>query len=189
MLKSRASSLTLLLAVLWVVPTTTHAQIWWNTSESSVESGKLSEIKDKRKVYLNIVYRTVDGETVSSQQEQLQIQNSVAAAIGAYKGLELVVIPERADMVINITASVASGPQAAPAPVLGNFSLNRDADLQFPLEMVVVVPGKAERNRTPRPRSVWSMSSSNVHSEPAPTALRWVEGFISELKKLRGEKE
>jgi len=189
MYNGKVSLRLLLLTVLFAIPTVTRAQVWWNPNEATVESGKLSEIKDKHKVYLNVVYRGVDGETAATQQEQQQMQNVLATTISSYKGLELVVIPERADMVISITASAVGGPQAPPAPVLGNFSLGRDADLQFPMEMVVLVPGKAPANRPLRPRSVWSMSSSNVRSEPGPTAVRWMEGFIDELKKLRGEKK
>ena len=162
-----------------------RAQNWWNIGDATAEAGKLQELKQKRKVFLNVIFSTTEND-VNPQQEQTQIRRVVTRAIEAYKGLELVGTADQAEIAISVTASQSNGPAGVPA-TLGNFSLNLDPNVQVPLEVTVLIRGMLQRNGTYRPRVVWSMSSQNVHGEPGPAAVFAVDGFIDQLKKARGE--
>jgi hypothetical protein len=174
----------LVLAGVCLLATPAHAQNWWSTGDVS-ESGKLQELKQKRKVFLNVVFTTTEGD-VNAQQEQAQIRRVVTRALEAYKGLVLVSTADQAEIAISIVASQSVG---GPAAGLGNFSLSLEPDVQVPLEVAVLIRGTLQRNGTYRPRVVWSMSSQNVHGEPGPAAVFAVDGFIDQLKKARGESE
>src|SRR5436190_20620647 len=113
----------------------TQAQNWWSPGDSNLEMGKLQEIKQKRKVFLNVVFTTTQTE-VNAQQEQTLIRRVVTQTIAAYPGLELVGVADQADLAINVTASQSNTQTATPA-ALGNFSLNLDPNVQVPLEVTV----------------------------------------------------
>jgi hypothetical protein len=162
--------------------TPARAQNWWSTSDVA-ETGNLQELKQKRKVFLNVVFSTTESD-VNAQQEQAQIRRVVTRALEAYKGLVLVSTADQADIAISIIASQSIG---GPAAGLGNFSLSLDPNIQVPLEVTVLIRGTLQRNGSYRPRVVWSMSSQNVHGEPGPAAVFAVDGFIDQLKKARGE--
>lgn len=175
----------LVFAMTFAVATPARAQNWWNTGDAAAEAGKLQEIKQKQKVFLNVVFTTTESD-VNAQQEQTQIRRVVTRALETYKGLQLVSTADQAEIAISVTASQSNGPTGAPA-TLGNFSLNLDPNVQVPLEVTVLIRGNLQRNGTYRPRIVWSMSSQNVHGEPGPAAVFAVDGFIDQLKKVRGE--
>ena len=174
-----------LVAMTFAMATPARAQNWWSSGEGTAEAGKLQEVKQKRKVFLNVVFSTTETD-VNAQQEQAQIRRVVTRALETYKGLELVGAADQAEIAISITASQSIGPVGGPA-TLGNFSLNLDPNVQVPLEVTVLIRGTLQRNGTYRPRIVWSMSSQNVHGEPGPAAVFAVDGFIDQLKKVRGE--
>jgi hypothetical protein len=163
-----------------------QSQSWWNVGETPPESGKLQELKQKHKVFLNVAFNSTLAE-INAQQEQAQIRRLVVRAIQAYKGLELVGNADDADIAISVNAS--QGTAVAGAPATGNFSLNLDPSVQVPLEVTVLIRGTMQRNGTYKPRVVWSMSSANVQGEPGPAAVFAVDGFIDQLKKARGEKK
>jgi len=175
----------LVLAMTFALAAPARAQNWWSTGDATAEAGKLQELKQKRKVFLNVLFSTTEIE-INAQQEQAQIRRVVTRAIEAYKGLELVGTADQAEIAISVTASQSNGPVGGPA-TLGNFSLNLDPNVQVPLEVTVLIRGTLQRNGTYRPRIVWSMSSQNVHGEPGPAAVFAVDGFIDQLKKARGE--
>ncbi len=177
----------LVLAMTFALATPVRAQNWWNTGDGTTETGKLQELKQKRKVFLNVVFTTTEAE-VNSQQEQAQIRRVVARSIEAYKGLELVGSADVAEIAITVTASQSNNPTGGPA-LFGNFSLNLDPTVQVPLDVTVFIRGTLQRNGTYRPRVVWSMSSLNVHGEPGPAAVFAVDGFIDQLKRIRGERK
>jgi len=175
----------LVLTTVFALATPARAQNWWTTGEGTPETGKLQELKTKRKVFLNVVFSTTESD-VNAQQEQAQIRRVVTRALEAYKGLVLVSAADQAEIAISITASQSNG---GPAAGLGNFSLSLDPNIQVPLEVTVLIRGTLLRNGNYRPRVVWSMSSQNVHGEPGPAAVFAVDGFIDQLKKSRGESE
>jgi hypothetical protein len=185
MLFGRLSLAALVMIVTVSVPG--RAQNWWNVSDATAETGKLQEIKQKRKVFLNVIFNTTQ-QDVNAQQEQAQIRRLLVRSIEAYKGLELVATADLADIAISVTSSESTAAAGAPA-TLGNFSLNLDPNVQVPLEIAVLIRGTMQRNGNYRPRIVWSMSSQNVHGEPGPAAVFAVDGFIDQLKKARGEKK
>jgi hypothetical protein len=172
-------------AMLCALATPAGAQNWWSAADGTSEAGKLQELRQKRKVFLNVVFSTTEND-VNAQQEQTQIRRVVTRALEAYKGLQLVGTADQAEIAISIVASQSNGPAGGPA-TLGNFSLNLDPNIQVPLEVTVLIRGTLQRNGTYRPRIVWSMSSQNVHGEPGPAAVFAVDGFIDQLKKARGE--
>jgi hypothetical protein len=171
----------LVFAMTFALVTPARAQNWWSASDSTAEAGTLQEVKEKRRVFLNVIFTTTEPE-VNAQQEQTHIRRVVTRAIEAYKGIELVGTADQAEFAITVTASQTAGPAA-----LGNFSLTLDPNIQVPLDVTVLVRGNLQRNGTYRPRIVWSMSSQNVHGEPGPAAVFAVDGFIDQLKRVRGE--
>ena len=172
----------LLFAMIFSRALPANAQNWWSTGEGTPESGKLQELKTKRKVFLNVVFTTTENE-VNAQQEQAQIRRVVTRAIEAYKGLQLVATADLAEIAISVVASQS----ATTTGGLGNFSLSLDPNVQVPLEVSVLIRGAIQANGMYRPRVVWSMSSQNVHGEPGPAAVFAVDGFIDQLKRSRGE--
>jgi hypothetical protein len=175
----------LVFAMTFALATPARAQNWWNSGDATAEAGTLQEVKQKRKVFLNVVFSTTEPE-INAQQEQTQIRRVVIRAIEAYKGIELVGTPDQAEFAITVTASQTRNVGAGPTS-LGNFSLTLDPNIQVPLDVTVLVRGTLQRNGTYRPRIVWSMSSQNVHGEPGPAAVFAVDGFIDQLKRTRGE--
>jgi hypothetical protein len=175
----------LVFAMTFALATPARGQNWWSTGDGTAEAGKLQELKQKRKVFLNVAFSTTEAD-VNAQQEQNQIRRVVTRALEAYKGLELVGTADQAEIAISVIASQSSGPTGGPA-TLGNFSLSLDPNVQVPLEVTVLIRGTLQRNGTYRPRIVWTMSSQNVHGEPGPAAVFAVDGFIDQLKKARGE--
>jgi hypothetical protein len=175
-----------LLALTFVaLATPAQAQNWWSSTDSAAEVGKLQELKEKHRVFLNVIFSTTETE-INAQQEQTQIRRVVTRALSAYKGLELVGTADQAEFAISVIASLTNGPTTGPA---GNFSLNLDPNVQVPLEVTVLVRGAVTRSGTYRPRVVWTISSQNVQGEPAPAAVLAVDSFIDQLKVVRGEKK
>ena len=176
-------SLLFLLAV--AAPAQVQVQNWWNAnSESPSETGKLQDLKDKRRVFLNITFTSSDPQ-VNVQQEQATIRRLVTLALATHKEFQIVPNPEGAEFVVSITASQSVD---SAQSTLGNFSVSLDPGLQTPLDVTVVLRGALQRNGTYRPRVVWEMSSPNVHGEPGPAAVFAVDGFTRQLKKVLGEK-
>jgi hypothetical protein len=171
----------LVFAMMFALVTPARAQNWWSSGDATAEAGTLQDVKQKRKVFLNVVFSTTEPD-VNAQQEQTHIRRVVTRAIEAYKGIELVGTADQAEFAITVTASQTTGPAT-----LGNFSLSLDPNIQIPLDVTVLVRGTLQRNGTYRPRIVWSMSSQNVQGEPGPAAVFAVDGFIDQLKRVRGE--
>src|SRR4026209_239779 len=90
-------------ATVFAMATPARAQNWWSSSEGTSESGKLQELRQKRKVFLNVVFSTTEND-VNAQQEQTQIRRVVTRALEAYKGLQLVGTADQAEIAISIVA-------------------------------------------------------------------------------------
>src|SRR5215212_6877521 len=112
-----------LLLLVFVLPlafaTPARAQNWWSTGDTAAEAGKLQEVKQKRNVFLNVVFSTTESD-INAVQEQVLIRRLVTRAIEAYKGLQLVATADQAEIAISVTASQSNNPAAGPA-TLGNF--------------------------------------------------------------------
>jgi hypothetical protein len=179
-----------LLMLFLAAPIAASAQnsIWWTNQGDSQfrEQGKLQELKEKRRVFVSVSYRSTDPNQVSEQTERDRLRGAVSRALTAYKGLEIVLAPEKADLAISVTAmdNVGQGGQSGAG---GNFAASLDPDVETPLEILVLVRGAMQRDGGYRPRVVWELSSPNVRGEAAPAAGFALDGFISQLKKVRGE--
>jgi hypothetical protein len=156
---------------------------WWTASaESSRETGRIQELRDKRRVFVQVSYRSTE-LTFNTQPELASLRGAVSRALSAYDGLEVVLAPERADLAITVTAShVPSSGNAG-----GNFAASLDPEVEAGLEVLVLVRGAMQRDGGYRPRVVWELSSQNVRGEPAPAAAFALDGFINQLKRVRGE--
>lgn len=163
-----------------------QGQSWWSLSQPALdaEAGRLEELKDKRRVYIVVNAQSQDFEQVSSQSRRDLIRRRVVQSLAAYKHLEVVSTPERADFAFNITAT--QGPIAMSLP--GNFSAGLDPNEQVGLTMLVLVRGSAQPFGDPRPRVVWDFWCDNVRSEPWTAAAFVIEGFLQELKRVRQER-
>lgn len=167
-----------------------QAQNWWIPGDAGTEAGKIDELKEKRSVFLSVAFSSSEVE-INAQQEATLIRRLVTQAVSAYKGLNLVPTPEQAEFAINVVASANQLPAGAPNVTAntGTFAANFDPNLQTPLDVTITVRGRMQRDGTYRPRVVWNMSSQNVHGQPGPAAVFAVDGFIDQLKKVRGEKK
>ena len=177
----------LLIAVLVVGSAAGLAQVstWWTSGGlDNTEEGRVHEIKEKHRVFVSVNYRSTDPNSVNVQQELAQLRGAVSRSLTAYKGLEIVLAPERAELAITVTAT--HSPQGTSGQG-GNFAASRDPDEETSLEVMVLVRGAMQRDGGYRPRVVWELSSPNVRGESAPAAAFALDGFISQLKKLRGE--
>ena len=157
-----------------------QSQNWWLIGDAGTEAGKLQELKEKRRVFLSVAFNTNELD-VNAQQEATVIRRLVTQAVSSYSGLQLVSTPEQAEIAINIVAS--SGPAETPAAGIA------DSGPQTPLDVTITVRGRMQRDGNYRPRVVWSMSSQNVHGQPGPAAAFAIDGFIEQLRKVRGEKK
>ena len=179
----RKVSLTLLM-MMAVLAAPAQAQSWWSAGDGH-ETGKLTEIKQKRKVFLNVAFTSSEPE-INAEQKQTSIRRLVTRALAEYKGLEIVGTPDQAELTIGVTASMSRATNREGAL---NFAANLDPDLQAALDVTVFLRGRMQRDGTYRPRVVWGMSSQNVFGEPGPAAVFAIDGFIDQLKKARGEKK
>lgn len=162
-----------------------QSQNWWTANQDSPnrESGKLDEIKGKSRVFVNVVFSSADPQ-VNAQQERDTIRRLVDQAIKSYPGLEIVPTADRAELAISIVASYSD---ATPAGGPVNFAASLEPGAETPLHVAVVVRGAMQRDGNYRPRVVWELSSPNVRGEPASAAVFAVDGFIGQLKKLKGK--
>lgn len=171
-----------------VLATPAAAQNWWTGGDGSSELGKLQELAQKRRVYLNVVFTTTEPE-INPQQEQTLIRNIATRAIADYKGLTLVGTPDQAELAISIVASQTNGGLGGARTTQQALAANQDPNLETPLEVTVLVRGAQQRNGTYRARVVWSSTTSNVQGEPAPAAAFAINGFIDQLRRVREEKK
>ena len=178
MLFPKVSLVVLLIAAPLAVPA--QSQNWWVVGDAGTEAGKLQELKEKRRVFLSVAFNTNETD-INAQQEATVIRRLVTQAVSSYSGLQLVSTPEQAEIAINIVAS--SGPAETAAAVIA------DSGPQTPLDVTITVRGRMQRDGNYRPRVVWSMSSQNVHGQPGPAAAFAIDGFIEQLRKMRGEKK
>jgi hypothetical protein len=164
-----------------------QAQNWWVLpTTGAVEQGKLSEIKTRRNVYIDVALNRPGLGQVTSATEQADIRKNVVEAFKSQKELSIVTGPERADFVVILRTTVAvPGPDS---PRAANFSVVLDQDEEVSVEMTVLVRGGKESDGTFRSRSVWEGFSPNVQMGALAGSRFVVDGFLWELKKVREKK-
>ena len=67
MLYRRLSLLVFTMTIALATPA--RGQNWWNAGDTTAEAGQLQEVKQKRKVFLNVAFSTTEPE-INAQQEQ-----------------------------------------------------------------------------------------------------------------------
>src|SRR5688572_3552356 len=98
---------------------------WWtNGALENTEAGRLHEIKEKHRVFISVNYRSTDPNSVNVQHELSQLRGAVSRSLTSYKGLEIVLAPERAEMAIMVSAT--HNPQGTGGQ--GNFAASRDPE-------------------------------------------------------------
>jgi len=158
------------------------ARNWWSpTIEGTREHGKLSELVNKRKVYVTTSF--TDSRTIPepSPIRSGDVQRTVLDAFSLHKELQIVPVPSQADfaVVVRTTATTESGDRPP------NFSFALDSSTAVDVEVLVVVPGSKRSDGTIRSRVVWESSSSNAQIEAGSAARFTVNGFLWEFSKLK----
>ena len=155
---------------------------WWSPSlESGWEIGKLSELANKKRVY--IVASFTDARTISepSATHTGDVHRVVLDALNQHKDLQVVPAPSQADFAILVrtSATTDSGER------LPNLSLALDPSTVIAVEVQVLVPGSKRSNGVVQPRVVWESSVANAQVEAQSAARSTVDGFLWELSKLK----
>ena len=155
---------------------------WWSPSvESGWEIGKLSELANKKRVY--VVASFVDSRTISepSATHTGDVHRVVLEALTAHKDLQVVSAPSQADFAILVRTSATTDSGERPP----NLSLALDPSTVVAVDVQVLVPGAKRSNGVIPPRVVWESSVANAQVEAQSAARSTVDGFLWELSKLK----
>ena len=153
---------------------------WWtvNNEREDTEKGKLQELLNRKRVYLNVTFTDTRPNSPLNNTERNDITQAVKESIAVLKDLKMVTYPEEAEFAVLVRASTNQG--TGP-----NFSLLLDSEAEVSIDVIVVVPGTPLADGTRMPRIVWEASSPNAQVEARSAARFTVDGFLWELKKLR----
>ncbi|HET9132306.1 MAG TPA: hypothetical protein VFO86_15225, partial [Terriglobia bacterium] len=135
---------------------------WWSPSvESGWEVGKLSELANKKKVY--VVASFTDSRTISepAATHTGDVHRVVLEALTAHKDLQVVPAPTQADFAILIRTSATTDNSERPP----NLSLALDPSTVVAVDVQVLVPGSKRSNGVIQPRVVWESSVANAQVE------------------------
>jgi len=155
---------------------------WWRLSSGeSRESGHFSELLNRRKVYVSTSF--TDSRTISepSPTSNSDIRSMVLDALATHRELQVVTVPAQADFAVVVRAAAATESGDRPP----NFSLSLDPSTVISVDVLVLVPGSRGAEGSVMPRVVWESSSSNAQVEAQNAARFTVDGFLSDLSKLR----
>ena len=169
------------IAVLAQTETATSGN-WWNPSPDRVrESGKLSELASKKKVYVVASFTDARSITEPSPTRIGDVQRAVLEALSVYKDLQVVPVPSQADFAIRVlaTATTDTGDR------LPNLSLALDPSTAVAVEIMVLIPGSKRPDGTSRSRVVWESSIANAQVEAQAATRSTVDGFLWELSKQK----
>jgi hypothetical protein len=179
-LASRALTVFLLFASFEIL--TAQARNWWLLNDrDAVQRGGLDELLDRKRVYVNVTFLDAGPTSQLTTVERSDIIQSVREAIATQRDMRMVTYPEEAEFAVLVRASTGEG-------IGPNFSLVLDPESEVAIEVFVLVPGPRRRDGTRVPRIVWEASSPNTQTEAASASRFLVDGFLWELKKLRGKK-
>ena len=176
-----------LCSTLLLLATALGAQVqtrnWWTVTldREDTEKGKLQDLANRKKVYVNVTSSDTRPNLPLNSAEQNDIQDSVKEALSVQKDLKIVTFPEEADFAIIVRLSTGQG-NGDRGP---NFSLLLETEAEVSIDVIVVVPGSQQPDGTRAPRIVWEASSPNTQVEARSSARFTVDGFLWELKKLR----
>jgi len=155
---------------------------WWSPAADAIrERGKMSELTNKKKVYVTTSF--TDSRTTSepSTTGSRDVYRRVLDAFSMHKDLQVVPVPSQADFAVVVRTTATTESDDRPP----NFSTALDPSTAVAVEVVVVVPGSKRSDGTARSRIVWESSSSNAQSEADAAARFTVDGFLWELSKLK----
>jgi hypothetical protein len=155
---------------------------WWNpAADGTRESGKITELVDKRKVY--IVTSFTDSRTISepSPTRSGDVQRVILEGVSTHKDLQVVPVPSQADFAIVVRASATTENDERPP----NLSLALDPSTAVGVEVLVLVPGSKRQDGSIHPRVVWESSITNAQVEAQAAARSSLDGFLWELSKLK----
>jgi len=176
-----------LIVVAWSPMVRAQVQNWWVLpSGGDAELGRLSELRTKRSVYVDVVLNKPGLGQITSATEQADIRKSVVEAFKSHKDLSVVTGPERADFAVLVRTTVSVPGTDSPRPA--NFSVVLDQDEEVSVEVTVLVPGGKLADGTFTPRSVWESYSPNVQMGALAGSRFVIDGFLWELKKVREKK-
>ena len=155
---------------------------WWNPSpDGTNESGKLSDLALKKKVYVIVSFK--DARTIAepSPTQIGDVLRAVLDALSVYKNLQVVSVPSQADFAIRVlaTATTDTGDR------LPNLSLALDPSTAVAVEVMVLIPGSKRTDGTSRSRVVWESSIANAQVEAQAATRSTVDGFLWELSKQK----
>ena len=177
----------LLLVIAWSPMVRAQVQNWWALpSGGDAELGRLSELRTKRSVYVDVALNRPGLGQITSATEQADIRKSIVDAFKSHKDLSVVTGPERADFAVLVRTTVSVPGIDSPRPA--NFSVVLDQDEEVSVEVTVLVPGAKQPDGTLRSRTVWESFSSNVQMGVLAGSRFAVDGFLWELKKVREKK-
>jgi hypothetical protein len=155
---------------------------WWNPSPDGIrESGKLSELAAKKKVYVLTSFTDARTITEPSPTRIGDIQRAVLEALSVYKDLHVVSVPSQADFAIRVLATVTTD----TGDRLPNLSLALDPSTAVAVEVMVLIPGSKRPDGTSRSRVVWESSIANAQVEAQAATRSTVDGFLWELSKQK----
>jgi hypothetical protein len=159
----------------------TASGTWWNPSvDAARENGNLSELANKKKVY--VVASFTDSRTISepSPTRTGDVHRVILEALTEHKELQVVSVPSQADFVILVRASATTDSGERPP----NLSLALDPSTVVAVDVLVLIPGK-QTNGAVQSRVVWASSTANAQVEAQYAARSTVDGFLWELSKLK----
>jgi len=155
---------------------------WWSPETGgSRDRGKLSELVNRKKVYVTASFTDSRTNSESESPRSGDVRRMVLSAFLEQKELQVVPVPSQADFAVVVRAT-ATTENDVRAP---NFSTSLDASTSVGVEVIVVVPGSKRSDGTIRPRIVWESSTMNAQVEPGSAARFTVDGFLWELSKLK----
>ena len=160
----------------------TESRGWWAPETGGNQGrGKLSEIVNRKKVYVTASFTDSRTASESESPRSGDVRRMVLSAFLEQKELQVVPVPSQADFAVVVRAT-ATTENDVRAP---NFSTSLDASTSVGVEVIVVVPGSKRSDGTIRPRIVWESSTMNAQVEPGSAARFTVDGFLWELSKLK----
>jgi len=177
----------ILIVVAISAPVWAQVQNWWVLpSNGAAEQGKLTELKTKKRVYVDVVLNRPGIGQISSTTQQADVRKNVVDAFKSQKELSVVLSPENAEFALLVRTTVSVPGADSPHPA--NFSVVLDQDEEVSVEVTVLVPGGKLPDGTFKARSVWEGFSSNVQMGAVAGSRFMVDGFLWELKKMREKK-
>jgi hypothetical protein len=135
---------------------------WYYPGSEGYEKGKISELKDKHRVYVSFFWQGLprDPRKTSYRQRILHLLSS-------YEGLEVVKSPEEAELAVYIS-SFESGGEAV-------------------YDFYVLTRGERQKDGGHKPRVVVKKIRTDSNHD-LPVIELAVASFIRDLKAVRGEK-